>query len=157
MKIIFAIIGETHKKWAREGEKEYIERIKHYIDFETLTIPDIKNTKNLSTELQKKQEGQALLAKILPADRVILLDERGTEFTSRGFANFIADNMNKGYRRLVFVVGGPYGFSPEVYGRADKTISFSQFTFPHDLIRVIFAEQLYRAMSILRNEPYHHD
>lgn len=157
MKIVLLVIGETHKKWAAEGEKEYMSRLRHYVDFEKVVIPDLKGLKNLSIEQIKEKEGEQILARLSPGDAVILLDEKGEEFTSVKFSAALQRLMNGGQKRAVFVVGGPYGFSETVYSKASRLLSFSRLTFPHDLIRVIFAEQLYRAFSILRNEPYHHD
>lgn len=157
MKTILITVGETHKRWAAQGEKEYLERLNHYIDFEKISTRDIRNTKKLSEEQQKQIEGKDILGRLQPADIVALLDEHGKTMTSREFSKELQGYMNRGTKRLIFVIGGPYGFSKEVYDRADALYSFSNLTFPHDLIRVIFLEQLYRAHTILRNEPYHHD
>lgn len=156
MKSSLITIGATHKRWAVQGEEEYRERLKHYLDFEIVTIPDLRNTRNMDVAMQKNAEGELILAKLQPGDFVILLDERGKEFTSKEFAVELQQFMNRGIRRAVFIIGGPYGFSQKVYDRADKLIAFSKMTFPHDLIRVVFMEQLYRACTILRNEKYHH-
>lgn len=157
MKICLLTVGETQKKWAKEGEDEYIGRLKHYIAFEKLTVADIKKGKSMTEAKQKETEGSGILSSIQPGDFVLLLDEQGKEFTSRALAAELQGHMNRGLKRLVFVIGGPYGFSEEVYKRADGLISLSKLTFPHDLARVVYAEQLYRALTILKGEPYHHD
>lgn len=156
MKCNLIVVGDTHKKWAVEGENEYLSRLKFYIDFEKIIVPDIKKTKSLSIEQQKILEGKAILQRLNTSDVVWLLDEHGQEYGSIEFAGKIGNEMIRGTKRLVFLIGGPYGFSKEVYERANSKISFSHLTFPHDLIRVIFMEQLYRAMTIMNNEPYHH-
>ena len=135
----------------------YEKRIKNITGFEKIVIPDIKNTKNLSENQQKEKEGSLLLSKLSTADYVVLLDEKGKETGSRGFAVFLQKQMNAGLKNLVFVVGGPYGFSEAVYKRANSKIALSQMTFSHQLVRVIFLEQLYRGLAILNNHPYHHD
>lgn len=158
MKICLMTIGQTHKKWAKEAEKEFEDRIAHYISFERVDIPDIKTSKKLSEDSQKQQEGKLILEKLQSSDFIILLDERGKRCNSKEFSRDIQDFMNRGLKRVVFIVGGPYGFSDEVYTRAGKNmLSLSAMTFPHDLVRVVFLEQLYRAFTILRNEPYHHE
>lgn len=157
MKISLITVGETHKKWAKEGEEEYISRLKHYISFEKLSVADIKKGKSLSVNQQKELEGLGIKAQLQPGDYVVLLDERGKEFSSRGLATELQLQMNRGVKRLVFIIGGPYGFSEEIYKRCDARMSLSKLTFPHDLARVVFVEQLYRAFTILKGEPYHHD
>ena len=135
----------------------YTKRINFYNRFNITYIPDIKNSKNLSESQQKAAEGEAILRLIDDSDRVVLLDEKGSEFRSVEYADWLQKRMNSGIKRLVFVIGGPYGFSPEVYSRANEKISLSKMTFSHQIIRAIFAEQLYRAFSILHNSPYHHE
>ena len=135
---------------------EYRERLKHYIPFEVVVIPDIKNTKTLTVEQVKTAEGEAILSRLTPSMEVILLDEHGREFRSMEFADYLQKKMGSG-RDLTLVIGGPYGFSPAVYSRADGKISLSQMTFSHQMIRLMAIEQIYRAMTILRNEPYHHE
>lgn len=135
---------------------EYRERLKHYIPFEVVVIPDIKNTKTLTVEQVKTAEGEAILSRLTPSMEVILLDEHGREFRSMEFADYLQKKMGSG-RDLTLVIGGPYGFSPAVYSRADGKISLSQMTFSHQMIRIMAIEQIYRAMTILRNEPYHHE
>ncbi len=134
----------------------YEKRVKNLIGFEKIIIPDLKNTKNLSEKQQKEKEGSLLLQKLVPSDFVVLLDETGREMTSRQFAGFLQKQMNTGLKNLVFVIGGPYGFSEEVYRRANMKIALSQMTFSHQLVRLIFLEQLYRGLAILNNHPYHH-
>lgn len=158
MKIVLLSVGTTAKKWVKEGEDEYAGRLSRYIVFERAVVPDLKNSGKIPVEQQKTIEGEAILARLLPTDRVVLLDERGELLTSRGFASKIQQAMNSGIKRLVFIIGGPYGFSQAVYNRAGKNmLSLSKMTFPHDLVRALFVEQLYRAFTILNNEPYHHD
>lgn len=157
MKALLLTVGATHKKWIAEGEKEYIDRLKHYVDFEDITVPDIRNTSNLSAEQQKIKEGELLISRLQTGDFVILLDERGKQFGSREFSANMQSIMNRGLKRVVFIIGGPYGFSESVYAIANQKMSLSSLTFPHDLVRVIFLEQLYRAFTILRGEKYHHD
>ena len=128
-----------------------------YVGFEIISISDLKSTRGLTEMQQKEKEGEMLLASLTPSDTVILLDEKGREYTSREFADFQASMMNRGVKRLVYVIGGPYGFSQKVYDRADGKISLSRMTFSHEMARLFFCEQLYRPMTILRGEPYHHD
>ncbi|MGQ0828606.1 MAG: 23S rRNA (pseudouridine(1915)-N(3))-methyltransferase RlmH [Bacteroidota bacterium] len=156
MKITFLLNGKTEDDYIVKGVAVYQQRLKHYVSFETIVIPAIKNTKALSIDQQKQKEGELILKSIQTSDRLILLDENGKEYNSVGFANFIQQQMNSGIKNLVFVVGGPYGFSDEVYKRANTKISLSKMTFSHQMVRLFFVEQLYRAMTILRNEPYHH-
>nr|WP_321412638.1 23S rRNA (pseudouridine(1915)-N(3))-methyltransferase RlmH [uncultured Carboxylicivirga sp.] len=156
MKIELVMIGKTDEKYLIQGIEKYLQRLKHYISFKMTTIPDLKNTKNLSEDQQKKLEGDQILSQLLPGDQLILLDENGKEFNSVGFADFIEKKMISGLKRLVFVIGGPYGFSDEVYSKANQKISLSQMTFSHQMVRLFFTEQVYRAMTILKNEPYHH-
>jgi len=157
MKIKLVVVGKTDDKYIAEGIKKYFNRLKHYITFEYSELPDIKNSKNLSQEQQKKLEGEMLLKQLQAGDFVVLLDEKGKTFTSREFASYIEKKMVSGTKRVVFIVGGPYGFSDEIYAKANDKISLSKMTFSHQLVRLIFFEQIYRAMTIIRNEPYHHD
>ncbi|MBO4379431.1 MAG: 23S rRNA (pseudouridine(1915)-N(3))-methyltransferase RlmH [Muribaculaceae bacterium] len=157
MKITLLTVGKTSTPYIQEGIDAYLSRLRHYIQFEIQTLPDIKSTRSLSVEQQKEREGEAILAALNNADYVALLDERGTEMTSREWAAFLQKRMASGAGRAVFVIGGPYGFSQAVYARANSLVSFSKMTFSHEMIRLFFTEQLYRAMTILRNEPYHHD
>jgi 23S rRNA (pseudouridine1915-N3)-methyltransferase len=134
-----------------------VKRLTHYIPYEIRTINDVKTTRGMTADRQKELEGEQILAQFQPGDRVILLDERGREMTSREFSEYIDKAMSTVSKRLLFVVGGPYGFSKKVYERADGMLSLSKMTFSHEMIRLFFTEQVYRAMTILRGEPYHHD
>lgn len=156
MKIQLVIIGKTDRIQLQTLIDDYSKRIGFYIPFETVLIPDLKNRKSLPERLQKKMEGDLILKKISPADHVVLLDEKGRHYTSEEFSDFFRMKMNAGLRNLVFVIGGPYGFSEEVYKRADEKLSLSKMTFSHQMIRLFFVEQVYRAFTILRNESYHH-
>ncbi len=157
MKILLAVIGKTDEKYLQSGIDIFTKRLKHYIPFEMKIIPDLKKTKNLSSDQQKSMEGELLLQVFQPGDQIVLLDEKGIEFSSVKFSDFIEKKMVSGIKRLVFVIGGPYGFSDKVYQQANAKISLSQMTFSHQMVRLIFVEQVYRAMTILRNEPYHHE
>jgi len=157
MKIQLIVIGKTTQDFVERGLSEFISRIKHYLPFEMTVIPDLKNAKNLSFEQIKEKEGELLLKMISPGDFVVLLDERGKSFSSLQFASYIEKKTHTVGKNLIFVIGGPYGFSPKVYAAAQEKISLSSMTFSHQLIRLIFVEQLYRAMTILGNEPYHHE
>jgi len=157
VKILLLTIGNTDKKFMREGVAEYVKRLSFYIPFEMKVIPDIKNRSSLSEELQKEKEGQLILNQVSSGDFMILLDEHGTEFSSVEFSKWIEKKMIAGMRQIVFVIGGPYGFSETVFQRADTKIALSKLTFSHQMVRMIFVEQLYRAMTIIKNEPYHHE
>ncbi|MDO4229637.1 MAG: 23S rRNA (pseudouridine(1915)-N(3))-methyltransferase RlmH, partial [Capnocytophaga sp.] len=135
---------------------DYEKRLSHYVNFELQIISDIKNTKSLTEDQQKNKEGELILKQLENSFDVILLDERGKEYTSVGFSEFLQKKMNIGIRQLVFVIGGPYGFSDELYARANGKLSLSKMTFSHQMIRLFFIEQIYRAFTILKNEPYHH-
>ena len=135
---------------------DYIKRLGYYTSFDMEVIPDIKNAKNLSESLQKQAEGNEILKRITNSETLILLDEKGKNYTSEKFSEFLQKKMNSGLKNLVFVIGGPYGFSEEIYDRANGKISLSSMTFSHQMVRLFFVEQLYRAFTILRNEPYHH-
>ncbi len=156
MKITLILNGKTEDDHIIKGVSIYESRLKHYISFETIVIPALKNTKTLSVEQQKQKEGELILKSIQSSDKLILLDENGKEYSSVGFSDFVQQQMNSGLKNIVFVVGGPYGFSEEIYKRANGKISLSKMTFSHQMVRLFFVEQLYRAMTILRNEPYHH-
>lgn len=155
MQITLIQIGKTKFSYLQEGISDYQKRLKHYINFEEVTIADLKNAKNLSSAEIKKKEGEMLLKLIDKAAFLVLLDERGKQSSSEEFAEFIRKNMNSG-KDIVLVIGGAYGFSEDVYSRANDKISLSKMTFSHQLVRLIFAEQLYRAMTIIKGEPYHH-
>jgi len=151
------LVGKTDESEIIRLIDKYTKRIQAFIPFDILVIPDLKNTKNLSESIQKQKEGELILSKLNKSDFVVLLDEKGQELTSQKFANFLQKKMNAGIKNLFFVVGGPYGFSDEVYKRANQKIALSQMTFSHQLVRVVFTEQLYRAFTIINNHPYHHN
>lgn len=157
MKICLLVIGKTDVAYLRTGIEEYEKRLARYAPYEMKVLPDVKNSKNLPEELQKEKEAELILGQLQAGDWVVLLDERGKEFSSVGFSEFVAQKMLRGIKRMVFVIGGPYGFAPAVYQRSDEKISLSKMTFSHQMVRMIFAEQLYRAMTIMRGEPYHHE
>ncbi len=156
MNIKILTIGKTDNKALQSLIDDYTKRLSFYIKFDLEIIPDIKNVKNLSESQQQEKEGELILSKLTPTDQLILLDENGTTFTSVGFSNYMQKKMNSGLKTLVFVIGGPYGFSDEVYQKAQGKISLSRMTFSHQMVRLFFIEQLYRGFTILRNEPYHH-
>jgi len=156
MKITLLVIGRTEADYLIKGIDIYQKRLEHYIPFSINVIPALKNTKTLSELQQKQKEGELLLAQIKPTDVLILLDENGKQFSSVAFASYLEKQMVAGTRSMVFVVGGPYGFSDEVYKKATGKISLSEMTFSHQMVRLIFVEQIYRAMTILKGEPYHH-
>ena len=157
MKIKLIVIGKTKLKYLLEGEKDYENRLKHYTNFEEIIIPDVKQSGKLSENELKKKESQLILGKLENSDHVILLDDKGKSYSSVEFANFLQQKMNSSLKSLVFVVGGAFGFSDEVYLRANSKLSLSKMTFSHQMIRLIFKEQLYRGFSILRGEKYHHE
>ncbi|HLS94607.1 23S rRNA (pseudouridine1915-N3)-methyltransferase [Sphingobacterium allocomposti] len=157
MKICLLCIGKTDEEFVKLGIENYTKRLKHYINFELIVIPDIRNAKNISQEQQKVKEGELLLKQLSRNDVVILLDERGKEFRSIDFSRFLEQKMIASVQRLVFIIGGPYGFSSEVYQRANQQLSLSKMTFSHQMIRLFFIEQVYRAFTIMRGEPYHHE
>ena len=157
MKISLIVIGKTDASYFVDAINEYKNRLVHYIPFEREIIPDIKNVKNLREEQQKEKEGELILKMLQPGDYLVLLDEHGKSFTSMEFATYLERKMHVVSKRLVFVIGGPYGFSEAVYKAASEKISLSKMTFSHQMIRLIFVEQIYRAMTILNNEPYHHE
>lgn len=157
MKIELGVIGKTSIGYLKQGIDEYIKRLKHYVPFEIKYIDDIKNTKNISEDQQKRTEGAKILSLLDKSDFVVLLDEHGKEYTSMQYSSYIQKRMLSGAKKVVFVIGGPYGFSQEVYDRANDKISFSKMTFNHEMIRLIFTEQLYRAYTIINHEPYHHE
>ncbi len=157
MKITLIVVGKTDKKYILEGIAEYEKRLLHYCKIEVKVISDIKNSKSMSANVQMQKEGELILGAIRLPSEVILLDERGAEYTSIEFARFIEKKTIAGQRELTFVIGGPYGFSPEVKSSATAMFSLSRLTFSHQLVRLIFMEQLYRAMTIIKGEPYHHE
>ena len=157
MKVVLLVTGKTDSRWWNEALNDYTGRLKHYIPFDMEVIPDLKNVRNMTEAQQKIQEGMLIVKYLQPGDCCVLLDERGREFTSRQFASYMEKKMQTVAKRLVFVIGGPYGFSDEIYARATERIAVSKMTFSHQMIRPVFAEQLYRAMTIVRGEPYHHE
>ena len=157
MKIILSVVGKTSTGYLKNGIDEYVSRLTHYIPFEIVYLNDAKNTRKLSESQQKNAEGKSILDFVEKSDYVVLLDEHGKEFTSMQFSTYIEKRSLSGIKRLIFVVGGPYGFSEDVYNRASEKISLSKMTFSHEMIRLIFTEQLYRAMTIINHEPYHHE
>jgi 23S rRNA (pseudouridine1915-N3)-methyltransferase len=157
MKLTLLVVGKTDDRYIKEGMERYAKRLKHYVDFNFEIIPDIKKAKNTTVDLQKIKEGEQILSKWAPAKEFHLFDEKGKPYTSREFAGFLNKKMVSGLKELVFVVGGPFGFSDEVYQKAGSKISLSRMTFSHQLARLLCMEQLYRAFTILKGEPYHHD
>lgn len=156
MQIKLLAIGKTDNKQLQQLMDDYQKRLGHYIKFNLEIIPDIKNAKNLSEGQQKQKEGELILSKVSKSDALILLDENGKQMDSVGFSQYLQKHMNSGIKQLVFVIGGPYGFSKEVYQQAQGKLSLSKMTFSHQMVRLFFIEQLYRGFTILRNEPYHH-
>lgn len=157
MKLTLLVVGKTDKSYFRDAITEYNKRLKHYIQFEIEVIPDIKRAKNLSVEMQKIKEGELILAKDFAGKELHLFDEGGKMFSSREFARFLEKKMASGLKELVLVIGGPYGFSENVYEKASSKISISRMTFSHQMARLLCVEQIYRAFTILKGEPYHHD
>lgn len=156
MKITLLLLGKTDSNYLQKGIDIYVNRLGHYVPFECIIIPALKSTKNLSVAQQKQKEGELIIAKIKTSDFVVLLDENGKKYRSEDFASFIEKKMIAGIRNMVFVIGGPYGFSSDVYQKCDTKVSLSDMTFSHQMVRLIFVEQLYRAMTIINGEPYHH-
>ena len=156
MKTLLILVGKTTDRHFQAGIANYTERIGHYMPFELVTIPELKNTKSLSEDQQKAAEGELILKLLQPSDTVVLLDEHGCEFRSIEFARWLEQKRNTA-RRLIFIIGGPYGFSPAVYARANEQLSLSKMTFSHQMIRLVFTEQVYRACTIIKGEPYHHE
>ncbi len=157
MRLMLLTVGKTDIAWVREGLEMYVSRIRHYVPFELREIPELKGVSALSREQIKEREGELVLKQLRPADEVVLLDEHGREYRSVEFADWLGRRAAGSGRDLVFVIGGAYGFSDAVYERADGRLSLSKMTYSHQLVRTIFAEQLYRAFTILRGEPYHHE
>jgi len=155
-KIALIMVGKTTQKYVEEAVGEYIKRLKFYVSLEMSVVPELKDTKNTAIAVQKQKEGEQILKKIQDGDDVILLDEKGQEFTSTEYAAFLEKRLAAN-KRIVFVIGGAFGFSPEMYARANGKISLSQMTFSHQIIRILFAEQLYRAFTIMKGESYHHE
>ena len=156
MKITLIAIGKTEDKYLIEGIEKYLSRLKHYINFNLLIIPDVKNTKNLSEAQQKSKEAEVIQKQIGPGDVIVLMDEKGGKYSPLSFANYLNKQMIGSVQHLVFIIGGPYGFDETIYKRANLMMSLSDMTFSHQMVRLFFVEQLYRAFTILKNEPYHH-
>jgi len=156
MKITLLLIGKTEDAYLKEGIDKYLKRLQHYIKIDVIEIAELKNTKALTQEQQKAKEAELILKKLLPTDQVILLDEKGVQLTSQQFADYLDKKAISSVNNLVFVVGGPYGFDQSVYQRANDKISLSRMTFSHQMVRLFFVEQLYRAYTIIKGEPYHH-
>lgn len=157
MNIKLVVVGKTEEKYLREGIDIFEKRLKFYIPYEMVIIPSLKDTKNLSPQMVKDREGEMILKQVAKADKVVLFDEKGKEFRSLEYADFLQKNMNSGIKTLAFVVGGAFGFSDEVYNKADLKIAMSKMTFSHQMIRLMIVEQIYRAFTILKNEPYHNE
>jgi len=157
MKMVLTVVGKTTDKHFDAGIREYVSRINHYVPFSLEVVPELKSTKSLSEDQQKDMEASMIRKTLQPGDYLVLLDERGDERRSVDFAKWMEKKMVRGLRRMVFLVGGPYGFSDGIYDMADEKISLSQMTLSHQMIRLLFTEQVYRAMTIINNEPYHHE
>ncbi|MEP2279771.1 23S rRNA (pseudouridine(1915)-N(3))-methyltransferase RlmH [Maribacter sp.] len=156
MTIKLLAIGKTDSSQLQELIEVYQKRLQHYINFEIELIPDLKKTKNLSEDQQKDKEGELILKRLSSTDVLILFDEKGKQYTSVEFSTFLQKKMNSGIKQLVFLIGGPYGFSSEIYAKAAGKISLSKMTFSHQMVRLFITEQIYRGFTILKNEPYHH-
>lgn len=156
MKIVLIVIGKTVEEWLKKGIQNYVERIEHFAPFEIQVIPDLKNTKNMDTSTQKEREGESIIKLLQRGDDVMLLDDKGMEMTSEDMSAWMDKKMSLSVKRLVFIIGGPYGFSKDVYDSANSKLSLSKMTFSHQMVRLIFVEQLYRAFTIINGMPYHH-
>ncbi len=156
MKTLIILVGRTTNPHFAASISDYAARITHYMPFEMLVLPETKNTRSLSEEQQKHAEGDQILKQLQPSDTVVLLDEHGRELRSIELASWL-EHRRQSAKRLVFIIGGPYGFSPEVYARANEKLSLSRLTFSHQMVRLVFTEQLYRACTIIKGEPYHHE
>jgi len=157
MKLLFIQTGRTADRRMADLTAEYAARIGHYVPFETLTVPDLRNTRTLTQKQQKEREGEGIARLLKEGDFVILLDEHGRELRSMELARYLQQKMNASWKRIVFIIGGPYGFSKDIYARANEKLSLSRLTFSHQMVRLFFTEQIYRAMTILKGEPYHHE
>ncbi|MBC7744604.1 MAG: 23S rRNA (pseudouridine(1915)-N(3))-methyltransferase RlmH [Flavobacterium sp.] len=156
MKITLLTIGKTEDKYLLEGMEKYLKRLKHYVTFAVMELPELKNTKSLSQDQQKSREAELILKNISATDQLILLDENGMTLSSTEFSGFLNKKMSASVQQLIFIVGGPYGFSDDIYKRATEKISLSRMTFSHQMVRLFFIEQVYRAFTIIKGEPYHH-
>jgi 23S rRNA (pseudouridine1915-N3)-methyltransferase len=156
MHILLLSVGKTEEAWLKEGIGIYEKRLKHYLKYETLELPALKNAANMPVSLQKEKEGEMILSKITDSDYLILLDEKGKSFSSEELAGYLNQKMSSGLKRIVFLIGGPFGFSEGLYKRANDKLALSKMTFSHQMVRLFFTEQLYRSMTILKGEKYHH-
>ena len=157
MEICVLSVGKLSSSWIMQGVELFEKRIERYIKFSSIMLPDIKNAKSLSIENIKEEEGKMIISNLSSSDFIVLMDENGKEFTSRGFSDWMQKQMNAGRKRLVIIIGGPYGFSPAVYEKAHLKIALSKMTFTHEMAKLILTEQIYRGLTILKGEPYHHD
>ena len=157
MDLVLLSVGKTSTPWIKSGVMEFERRLEKYIKFNSKELPDIKNAKSLTIDKIKTEEGKIILNELSNGDFVALLDEKGKEYTSREFSSWVQKQFSSGKKRLVFIIGGPYGFSEDVYKRADSKITLSKMTFTHEMAKLFFTEQIYRSMTILKGEPYHHD
>lgn len=157
MEICVINVGKTNASWIKEGIDLFESRIVKYIKYSSISIPDIKNSRNLSIDTIKEEEGKLILQNLSSSDLVVLMDEKGKELSSREFSEWIQKQMNSGRKRLTIIIGGPYGFSESVYKKADSKLALSKMTFTHEMAKLILTEQIYRGMTLLKGEPYHHD
>ena len=157
MNVVLLTLGKTRTGYVSEGIEDYLKRLKRYVQYEIVEIPDVKNAGRISKEEQKEAEGQLITSRLQPSDHVVLLDERGKQYSSLEFSAKLQNIFSSGKKRLVLVIGGPYGFSKAVYDRANELLSLSKMTFNHEMVRLFITEQIYRGMTILRGEPYHHE
>ncbi len=157
MRVLLIVVGKTDRQWLSDGISQYADRLTHFCQFEIQVIPDIRNTRSMEPQVQKVREGEQILKFIQTSDDVYLLDDKGREMTSPDMARWLEKRLSQSSKRLVFIIGGPYGFSQDVYDRVPGRLSLSKMTFSHQMVRLIFVEQLYRAFSILNNLPYHHE
>lgn len=156
MKIVLLVVGRTVETWLKNGIDDYVSRLGHFVPFEMQVIPELKNTKSMDTLTQKQKEGELIIKSLQPGDHVILLDDKGAQYSSEELSVWVDKKSMQTGKRLVFIIGGPYGFSKDVYAKANEKLSLSKMTFSHQMVRLIFVEQLYRAYTILKGIPYHH-
>ncbi len=157
MRVLLIVVGKTDRQWLADGIGQYVDRLTHFCQFEMQVIPDIRNTRSMEPQVQKSREGEQIIKLLQPSDDVYLLDDKGREMTSPDMADWLQKRLSQSTKRLVFIIGGPYGFSPDVYDRVPGRLSLSRMTFSHQMVRLIFVEQLYRSFAILNNLPYHHE
>lgn len=156
MKIVLLVVGRTVETWLKNGIDDYVSRLGHFVPFEMQVIPELKNTKSMDTLTQKQKEGELILKSLQPGDHVVLLDDKGAQYSSEELSVWVDKKSMQTGKRLVFIIGGPYGFSKDVYAKANEKLSLSKMTFSHQMVRLIFVEQLYRAYTIIKGIPYHH-